>query len=166
MKILITYYSETGNTEKVAHAIKEDLGRISADIFPVADVRNVDGYDLVFCGFSVQAHSVPAKMEQFIKRLPENKAVAFFATHGSLKGGPLAVTAFYHALGCIPHRKVLGTFGCRGAVKMSLLDALSKNPEHSGWVKEAQSAAGHPDDADLADAGQWAKQMLGKFRAL
>ncbi len=166
MKVLVTYYSETGNTEKAAHAVKKGLGDISADTLPLADVKGIEGYDLIFCGFCVQAHSVPAKMERFIKSLPEGTPVAFFATHGSLKGGPLAVTAFYHALGCIPHGKVLGTFGCRGTVKMSLLDALSKKPEHAGWVQEARSAAGHPDDGDLSDAATWAGQMLVKSRAL
>jgi flavodoxin len=165
MKILVTYYSDTGNTEKVAYAIKNSLDHILTDILPVADVQSVQEYDLIFCGFSVHAHSVPAKVEQFIKSIPGGKDVAFFATHGSLRGGPLAVTAFYHAIGCVHHGKVLGTFGCRGTVKMSLLDALSEKPEHSGWVKEARSAVGHPDDEDLADAKEWAKQMAGKSRA-
>ena len=166
MKILITYYSETGNTEKVAYAVKNRLDHILTVILPVADVQSVEEYDLIFCGFSVHAHSVPTEVEQFIKSIPEGKEVAVFATHGSLKGGPLAVTAFYHAIGCVPHGKVLGTFGCRGTVKMSLLDALLEKPEHAGWVKEARSAVGHPDDGDLADAKEWALHMVGKSQAI
>jgi flavodoxin len=165
MKILITYYSDTGNTEKVANAIKDELNHIFTDTLPVADVQSVEEYDLIFCGFSVHAHSVPAKMEQFIKNIPVNKNVAFFATHGSMRGGPLSVTAFYHAIGCVPQGKVLGTFGCQGAVKMSLLDALSEKPEHSSWVAEARHAAGHPDASDLSDAKKWAKQMAAKSQA-
>jgi hypothetical protein len=38
--------------------------------------------------------------------------------------------------------------------------------EYKFWALEAQSAAGHPDDADLEDAKQFAKLMLVKAEQL
>jgi hypothetical protein len=61
-----------------------------------------------------------------------------------------------------PKARVIGTFGCRGEVKASLIESLLENPEYKFWAREAQSAAGHPDDADLADGKQFASLMLLK----
>ena len=166
MKALVTYHSDTGNTEKVAQAIFESIERAEKDIMPLKDVKNVEDYDLIFCGFPVQAHSVPSKVEPFLKNIPEGKNLALFATHGSLRGGELAITAFYYALSLASKAKIVGTFGCRGKVKPSLLDALMEKPEHKAWAMEAQSAAGHPDEADLVDAKEFAKWMLTKVRSL
>ena len=91
--------------------------------------------------------------------------MAFFATHGSLRGGELAITAFYDALKLAPTGTVLGTFGCRGKVNSDILDALLNKPEHRGWALEAQSAIGHPHAADLEDAKKWAGAMISKARA-
>jgi hypothetical protein len=38
-------------------------------------------------------------------------------------------------------------------------------PEHKGWALEAQGAIGHPHEADLEDAKEWAKAMVSKARA-
>jgi len=37
-------------------------------------------------------------------------------------------------------------------------------PEHRGWALEAQGAIGHPDEADLGDAKEWAGSMVSKAR--
>jgi len=60
MKALVTYYTDTGNTEKLARAIYEAI-HLEKEIKPVADVQSSDGYDIIFCGFPVQAQSVPRR---------------------------------------------------------------------------------------------------------
>ena len=162
MKALVTYYSETGNTKKLAEAVYEGIEQAEKEILSIKDVTDVGGYDIVFCGFPVQSHGVPGKMEVFLKRIPEGKKVALFGTHGSLRGGEMAVTAFHHAISLV--KRVLGTFGCRGKVKSSLIDQHMQKPEHRAWAMEAQSAAGHPDAADLEDAREFARQMIRKAR--
>jgi flavodoxin len=165
MKVLVTYYSETGNTEKVAHAIYDAVQRADKDLKPLQEVQNSEDYDVIFCGFPVQSHSVPAKAEAFLRRVPEGKNLALFATHGSLRGGELAITAFYYALSLASKAKVIGTFGCRGKVKSSLIEALMKKPEHKAWAMEAQSASGHPDEGDLEDAAEFTRWMMTKARS-
>lgn len=165
MKVLVTYYSQTGNTEKVAQAIYDRIGFVEKEIAPIKEVRNAGEYDMYFVGFPVHKHSVPAEAEKFLKQIPEGKKIALFGTHGSLRGGELAVTAFYHALSLTTKRQVLGTFGCRGKVKGSILEKLMQRPEDRQWALEAQSASSHPDDGDLEDAQKWAWMMLLKARA-
>jgi flavodoxin len=165
MKALVTYYSQSGNTEKLAKAVFEGIEQAEKEITPIKAVSNATGYDLIFIGFPVQAHSVPGNVETFVKGLPEGQKVAFFATHGSLRGGELAVTAFYYALSIAKHDVVMGTFGCRGKVSQKILDAVMQKAEHQAWAKEAQSASGHPDDADLEDGKAWAQWMVTKVRS-
>lgn len=165
MKALVAYYSESGNTEKLAKAIYEGMTVSDKDIGTIADV-NPSGYDVVFIGFPVQASSVPGKVEKFIKSIPEGKKLAFFVTHGSLRGGQLAISALYYAFSLALKMTVLGTFGCRGQVKESIIESLLKKPEHKAWAMEAQSAVGHPDDADLEDGKKFAELMIAKARNL
>jgi len=165
MKALVAYYSNTGNTEKLARAIYEGIEQVEKEILHIKEVKEVEDSDIIFCGFPVQSHSVPGKAEAFIKSIPEGKKLAFFATHGSLRGGQLAIQAFHYALSLTPKGTVLGTFGCRGKVKPSIIDALMKKAEHRSWAIEAQGAVGHPDESDFEDAKAWAKEMIAKARA-
>jgi flavodoxin len=165
MKALVTYFSESGNTEKLAQAIYEGVNASAKEIAPVSEA-NANEADVIFVGFPVHASSVPTKVEKFIKDIPQGKMVAFFVTHGSLRGGQLAITALHYALSLALKLSVLGTFGCRGQVKPEIIEALLQKPEHKGWAMEAQSAADHPDDADLKDGKEFATLMIGKARNL
>ena len=166
IKAVVTYQSDSGNTKKVAEAIYEGILEAKKDIIPLKEMGTAEEYDVVFCGFPVQAHSVPGKAASWIKKLPEGTKIAFFATHGSLRGGELAITAFHHALTLATHLTVLGTFGCRGKVKASIIEGLMKKAEHKAWAEEAQGASGHPDAGDLDDAKDFAGVMMTKARRL
>ena len=163
MKALVAYYSESGNTEKLAKAIYDGINLPQKEIVQIGDA-DIKNHDVIFVGFPVQASSVPSEAETFIKRVPEGKMLAFFVTHGSLRGGQLAISALYHAFSLALKVTVLGTFGCRGQVKPGLIEALLNNSEHKAWAVEAQSAIGHPDKADLADGKEFAEWMIAKAR--
>jgi flavodoxin len=160
-KVLVIYYSQTGNTEKVARAIfdalqcEKEIKAMDADV----DVR---GYELIFCGFPVQAHSVPVKASPFLKKLAKDQKVAFFTTHGSLRGGKFPQQALEDALGMTKQTKVIGTFGCRGKVKPEMINALAKKLEHEAWIDEAHNAHEHPTAADLRDAADFAQEIIKK----
>jgi len=165
MKVLVTYHTQSGNTEKLAKAIYDSVTQdTSKDMLPLKEAGALDEYDLIFCGFPVHSSSVPVPAEKFIKSIPQGKKVVFFATHGSLRGGPLAITAFHYAISLATKLKVLGTFGCRGEVKPQIIDSVRQNPEHRWWAAEAQSAAGHADAGELADAKEFAGWMVAKAR--
>ncbi|MEW6668356.1 MAG: flavodoxin family protein [Thermodesulfobacteriota bacterium] len=165
MKALVTYFSKTGNTEKVAQAIYDGIAFVEKEILPIKFVKDMKGYDLFFVGFPVQGHSIPAMVEKFVRKIPDGKKVAFFGTHGSLRGGVFAITAFYYAISLAPKKKVLGTFGCRGRVKAVTIEKLLKSPQDKYWAMEAQSASQHPDQQDLEDAIRWARWMVMKAGA-
>jgi flavodoxin len=70
MKVLVTYYSESGNTEKLARAVHDGIERADKEIFPIEAGPSIEDYEVVFCGFPVQSSSVPPKVEPFLKKIP------------------------------------------------------------------------------------------------
>ena len=162
MKALVTYYSQTGNTEKLARAIYGAI-HIEKEILPIRDIKSVKDYDIIFIGFPVHAHSVPAKLLPFFKSLPDGQNIALFCTHGSLRGGHLPKQALEHAVGLATRARILGTFGVRGKVDARIIEALMKQLEHQAWAEEAQGANDHPDHADLADGKEFALGVLAKI---
>lgn len=165
MRILVTYYSDTGNTEKMARAIYDALP-VNREIKQVGEALDTSGFNLIFCGFPVHAHSVPRPSAQFIKKLPDGQPVAFFSTHGSQRGGSLPRQALEHAIGLAAKQKILGHFGCQGQVSEKIINMLRERPEHKAWVEEAEKANGHPDVNDLDDAKKFALEMLKKLREI
>lgn len=162
MKALVAYFSQTGNTEKVARAIFDGIAFVDKEISTIQQAKDLDQYDLFFVGFPVHSHSIPGPMDKFLKSIPDGKKIAFFATHGSLRGGELAVTAFHYAIGQARQRTILGTFGCRGKVEQSIIEKRLESPQDRYWAMEAQSAVNHPDEDDLEDAVNWARWMVMK----
>lgn len=158
-KILVTYFSQTGNTKKIAETIFETLESEKV-IQPVDEVQQLDEYNLIFIGFPVHSHSVPYKIQDFIRKIPENKKIALFSTHGALSGSKLSREALEHAVILASKAKVLGTFSCRGKVSLEALDIFKKSPEHEAWADMAVSAATHPDKGDLEEAKTFAKRMI------
>jgi flavodoxin len=162
MKALVTYYSQTGNTEKVARAIYEAI-HVEKELLPVQEVKETAGYDIIFVGFPVHAHSVPSKLLPFFRDLPAGQKIALFCTHGSLRGGHLPKQALEHAIGLSSRAKILGTFGARGKVDAKIIESLMKQAEHQAWAEEAQGAHEHPSEMDLADGKEFARGVLAKI---
>jgi flavodoxin I len=162
MKALVTYYSQSGNTEKLARAIYEAI-HVEKELLPIQDVKSSGGYDIIFLGFPVQAHSVPAAVLPFFKNLPAGQKIALFCTHGSLRGGHLPKQAIEHAISLATQARVLGTFAVQGQVRTKVIESLMKKAEHQAWAEEAQGACGHPDEADMADGKEFAKGILARI---
>jgi flavodoxin len=158
-KVLVTFYSKTGNTRKVAEAIYEALPDIKT-IKPVEEVQQIDEYNLMFVGFPVHSHSVPFKVEKFLRSIPEGKKIALFSTHGSLTGSRLSREAIEHAVVVAYQAEVVSTFSCRGKASQEALEVLRSSPEHEAWVDMAASASAHPNEHDLEEARAFARWAL------
>jgi len=158
-KILVAYYSLTGNTRKVAEAIYESLPD-PKQIHPIGEVSDLDEYGLIFVGFPVHSHSVPVKAEKFLKRIPPGKKTALFSTHGALTGSRLSREAIEHAVVTASQAKIISTFSCRGRVSHQALEVLRKSPEHEAWADMAASASIHPNEHDFEEARAFARWVL------
>ena len=160
-KSLVTYFSKTGNTKAVAEAIYGALEVEKA----MKSLHELQGdisseFNLIFIGFPVHSHSIPFSVEEFLKKIPRAKKIAFFSTHGSLTGSRLSREALEYATVIASQVNVLGTFSCRGKVSPQTLKVLEKSPEHQAWAEMAATASTHPDKADLEDARSFAKWIM------
>ena len=97
-RTLVTYFSKTGNTKKIADAIYTTLAGNKA-IKPVNELQEqeIEEYSLIFIGFPVYSHSIPFPLEGILRNIPPNKKIALFSTHGSLTGSRLSREALEYA---------------------------------------------------------------------
>jgi flavodoxin len=160
-KVLVTYFSRTGNTKKIAEAILDSIDQDRV-IFPMDKVEDMTPYSLIFIGFPVQSHSIPYRVEVFLKKVPAGKKIALFSTHGSLPGIRLSREALEYATILVSKANLLGTFSCRGKVSLQAREVLSQSPEHEEWADMAASASTHPDEHDIADARAFARWIITK----
>lgn len=114
MKILVLYYSSTGNTRFIAEAIANTLGADIEEIKPCQKISttgisyvvmglrqllsqpepeieplksNVADYDLVVIGTPVWSYSLSSPIRTLLNTCElKGKGVAFFCTHGGDKG--------------------------------------------------------------------------------
>lgn len=109
MKSIILYYSRSGNTEKVAKQIQQDMdcqsikivpekaygnyissclrvtGERSAKVTPafVTEIPDLTSYDVIFLGYPVWMQDVPAFVAEFVRRCDvSGKTVIPFVTYG------------------------------------------------------------------------------------
>jgi flavorubredoxin len=77
-KILVTYYSSSGNTKAIAEAIYEATQgeKVLKTLTEVTD-EELSQSNLIFIGFPVHSHSVPYKVEMLLKRIPSGKKITF-----------------------------------------------------------------------------------------
>jgi flavodoxin I len=162
-KTLIVYYSLTGNTKTVAEAIHE-ASEGEKTLKSTAEVTDEDisQAGLIFIGFPVHSHSVPYKVEMLLKRIPTDKKIALFSTHGAITGSHLSRQALEYASALISKAKILGSFACRGKMSEKARETHSRLPEHKVWTEMAVSSRNHPTESDLEDARAFARwiQML------
>jgi len=160
-RTLVTYFSKTGNTKKIADAIYMTVAGDKA-IKPVNELQEqeIEEYSLIFIGFPVYSHSIPFPLEGILKNIPPTKKIALFSTHGSLTGSRLSREALEYATVLASKAKVLGSFSCRGKVSPQALEVLEKSPEHKAWAEMAVSASTHPDESDMEDARSFARWIL------
>ena len=80
MSYLVTYFSQTGNTRKVAEAIFEVIPGKKI-LKPIDEVDTLDGYDLAFIGFPIMQFGPPMTVKKFIGEHATGKKIALFITH-------------------------------------------------------------------------------------
>lgn len=171
MKILVTYYSGTGNTEKVANAIKEGIIGHEVDLISIKQVDPIllNSYDIVFLGSGIYGFAISRKITNFIKKAPQlPEKFVFFYTHESSNPWP---EAFKSISGILKKNncKLLGEFECCGenlkatvdqrqaAMKNLSLDKKKELEEHYRLVK------GRPNDKDLENAANFAESIIKKL---
>ncbi len=156
MKAIVIYYSQTGNTEKIARSIQKGIASSvgECEIARVKDVApgDVGGYDLVGLGTPVWMGGLTPNVRIFLEGLPyqDGRHIFSFNTHGVLPElyFPAAVRML-KAKGFT----VIGTRDWFGSVHLQL-------------APKPYFTDGHPDEIDLMEAEDFGREMAEASRGI
>jgi flavodoxin len=182
MKILIAYYSETGNTEKVARAIQEEVADgHEVRLYAIDEITADDltDYRLVFFGAPCHSADLAPPIKKFLQTLPLSPKfkLAGFFTHATY--APDEHTAgkeiFLQWAGkCLESFEkpceekqidFLGYFHCMGAPSPPIEEfirskVIKSEEELRSYLSEVRT---RPDSKDLHNARTFARTILSKL---
>ncbi len=168
MKALVTYFSRTGNTEKIANAIYEELAS-PRDIVPIEQVSSPTGYDLVFIGSPIEKHGLVEIVKSFIKKIDPKTKVALFITHAAPEQSGFAnsyVEACKHLFE--ETSNLVGVFNCQGELSSDLAAHMlkSNDPQLQKFAEMRQFTVNQPDEERIERCKQFVKTMQERVSSL
>jgi flavodoxin len=180
MKVLVTYFSQTGNTQRVAEAIEEEVSArgfaCSRKDLTELTPSDLNDYDLVFMGSACHSTSLAEPALKLLKGLESSAKfmLAGFVTHSvSPPDGSAAARTLYEKWAgncrlsfekaCENSRvRFLGYFGCQGApsppIEEFIHATIITDPDE--WEKYLTSVRSHPDETDIASAKEFTVNIL------
>jgi flavodoxin len=124
MKVLVAYYSQTGNTKKVAQAISEVI-KTDKNLMEIKDIDSLEDYDLVFAGFPLH-YGRPAKAaKNFLEKHAQGKKVALFVTHATREDSEGLQKWLARCKKVVQDAELVGFFNCQGNIDTARLNRAS-----------------------------------------
>ena len=171
MKVLVTYFSQTGNTGKIAKGIWEEASQANeADLKKLEDVEAAGfaGYDFIFIGSPLHSANLAAQVKEFLTDIQagSGQKMAGFITHFAPAYPDQDMEGFTGPIKTACNEKGIeykGCFDCQGALTESLHGPVQKklNLSDEQWKGMVNQMTGHPNDEDVANAKAFASEVLG-----
>jgi len=183
LKVLVTYYSETGNTEKIARAIYEEASKeheVNLKKINGLIEENLNDYDLVFLGSACHSADLSVPIKRILKALPHSPKfkLAGFFTHATTtpEGSDRARELFNRwASKCVrSFEKVSkekridfkGYYHCQGVPSPSIQVFIKRKVVSADeWEEYIEEVRKHPSLEDLHKAKEFARKILSESRA-
>lgn len=170
MKILVAYFSQSGNTEKIAEAIWVEASQTNkAELKKIEDLaaEDVFGYDFIFIGSPLHSANLAAPVKAFLKSIQavSGQKMAGFITHFAPVYPDQDINGFTEPIITACKEKGIeykGCFDCQGALIESLHTAVQKklNLSDGQWADMVKQMTGHPNKEDMEKAKAFAKEVL------
>jgi ferredoxin len=161
MRLLVLYFSGTGNTDYVAHYLAERLDQPSVAVelrsIEWQPPEKVSAFDLLAFGFPVYAGDAPGFVRTYLEQLPSgsDRGAFVFCTKGAYAASAVKLTLQRLAIrGYVPL--------CGGDVMMPGTDGLSMISKDSWMARKALQK----DYDQLKDANRLVGQMNGVLSEL
>jgi flavodoxin len=166
MNTLVAYWSQTGNTRKIAEAIYETLSG-EKEIKSFDEVDSLDEFDLTFIGFPVMQFGPPMQAKKFIATQAKGRTIALFVTHATLSANDdpsqqdLLEKELNRCRTACSQSVLVGMFHCQGELSEKMANEL----HGSGISMLMEFAAlrpitiGHPDHQEIEKAKDFALKM-------
>ena len=156
MRCCVIYYSQTGNTEQIARAVRKGMGEVAGgcEIVRINEIKphEVEKYDLIGIGSPVWNGGETPNVRRFIEAIPKQNGrhIFSFCTHGVMPEH-----YFPTAVRRLKNRgfAVIGSKNWFGSVHFQ----LASSPYYT---------EGHPDEIDLKEAEEFGKEMVERSRRI
>ena len=170
MKVLVTYFSQSGNTEKIAKAIWEEASQANeADLKKLEDITpgDVAGYDIIFIGSPLHSGSLAAPVKECLGLIQASSGqkMAGFITHFAPAYPDQDMEGFTEPIKAACKEKGIeykGCFDCQGALTESLHEMVKKkqNLNDEQWADMVKQMNGRPNEEDEGKAKAFARELL------
>ena len=180
MRVLVTYFSLTGNTEFVAKGMFDELSGKVDDIklekITKINPESLVNYDLVLIGSACHDADLAKPVKVFLKELPKltNLKLAGFVTHSTyLSDGSERRDELYKRWAgkcenslkkACKKKKIeyLGYFHCQGKPSPEIAEFIHQVivTDEDEWNEYIEEVNKHPDDMDIQNAKAFARDVL------
>jgi flavodoxin I len=170
MNVLITYFSQTGNTEHIARAIYEEASACTSALMKkIGDLAasSLNEYNLIFIGSPCHAGTLAAPVREMLSLLPDNPSfhLSGFITHASSVYDKSDYENCMTYLSSLCRKKGIsyqGCFECRGRLAPQLHEYIrkSKHVTDEEWDRMVSDMNRHPDSEDVAKARKFARSVI------
>lgn len=164
MKILVTYFSQTGRTRMVAEAI---YGAITGEkeIKTFDQVDRLEKYDLIFIGFPIIAFGPAPQGKEFLANYATGAKVALFITHAAPENQEGLAIWLDKCREAATGAQLMGMFDCMGELSEQVADFLikSNDPVLQAFGERRGETLGQPDETRLQRARQFALEIINKL---
>jgi len=149
MNVLLTYFSQTGGTGKIAYKIQEGIinSGNDCDIIEMKnnEKRDLNKYDLIGIGTPTFYYREPINVKNFIQKMKKDdeKHCFIFCTHGSVIGN-----TFYY---------MQEELGKNGYIVIGNFDSYSASSLQ--FYPEIMHTIKHPDEIELEEALNFGKNI-------
>lgn len=168
MKVLLTYSSRTGNTEKVARAIREVLPE-GAAFYRMEDAPSPRDFAMVIAGFWIDQGKPNQEALAYLETIKNNK-VGFFFTLGARPDSVHGQKCLENTRALLRNNVLLGEFSCQGKIDEKLIESFKAFPPgHPHAITEEslqryKLADAHPDEEDLARARETFRNIFWQMK--
>ena len=180
MKVLIGYFSETGNTKRIAEAMGEEAtaGGHEVQVKAVGEITasQLGGYDIVFLGSTCHSSDIAAPVRNLLDSIPAGAAlkIAGFATHSTVlpEGGTWKEEMYEKWAGRCPITfetlskekglNLLGYFHCQGAPSPPIEEFIRSTivTDAGQWDEYIEEVKKHPTANDINNAKEFVRNLL------
>jgi flavodoxin len=171
MNVLVTYFSQSGNTEKIAKAICEESAKShKAELKKLEEIGpdEVASYDFIFIGSPLHSANLAAPVKEFLTNIQagSGQKMAAFITHFAPGYPDQDMDGFTDPIKAACKERGIeykGCFDCQGVLTESLHKAVQKklNLSDEQWAETVKQMTGRPNEEDAANAKAWSKEVLG-----
>jgi flavodoxin len=180
MRVLVTCFSLTGNTELIAKGIFDELSDKVAEVeleqISKIDPKSLADFDLVFIGSACHDADLAKPVKDFLKGIPSSLdlKLAGFVTHSTyLSNGSKRRKELYKRwagkcegslMKLCKKRGIdyLGYFHCQGKPSPEIADFIHRVivTEEEEWQEYIEEVNRHPDEEDILNVKAFVQDIL------